>query len=239
MSTSLIQQANKALADETEFVINGKKQTYRAFTGMAKGQGARLIGVESEKAVMYFVNWEDADEFCTKASRHAGQRGWAITLPTEAQWEYACRSGSSGMTYAGNFDIKGENNAPGLDAIAWYGGNSSEGYSGTRWSTTGWKEKQYPGGTAGPRRVGNKGANEWGLYDMIGNAWEWCADYYGPYATGSTVDPAGSATGAFRVNRGGSWRDPSASCRAARRDWSEPGDRGSSLGFRPALVPSR
>ena len=239
MGTTLLQQANRALADDTEFTINGKKQPYRAFSGMQKGEGAKLIGVESEKVAMYFVNWEEADEFCTKASRHAGQRGWVIALPTEAQWEYACRSGTSGMTYTGDFTIKGENHAPGLDAIAWYGGNSSVGYSGTGWNTDAWKEKQYPGGMAGPRRVGGRQANEWGLYDMLGNVWEWCADYYGPYAPGSATDPQGATTGANRVIRGGSWSGVAARCRAARRVNDEPGYRNYYLGFRPALVPSR
>lgn len=238
MGTTLLQQANKMLADDTVYKSLGDK-TLRAFKGAQKGEGSKHIGVESEKVAMYNVNWEEADEFCTKASRHAGQRGWAIALPTEAQWEYACRSGTSGMTYAGDFSIKGENNAPGLDAIAWYGGNSSEGYSGTRWSTASWKEKQYPGGTGGPRRVGSKQANEWGLRDMIGNVWEWCADYYGPYATSSATDPQGATKGDLRVFRGGSWSDGAADCRAAYRFSIEPGHRSISLGFRPALVPSR
>ncbi len=238
MGTTLLQQANKALADDTLYKVLGNK-TLRAYSNKQKGEGASMIGVESDKIAMYFVNWEEADDFCTKASRHAGQRGWSMALPTEAQWEYACRSGTSGMTYAGDFSIKGENNAPGLDAIAWHGGNSSEGYTGTGWPTASWKEKQYPGGTAGIRRVGTKQANEWGLCDMIGNVWEWCADYYGPYSTGSTLDPTGAPTGVYRVHRGGSWDRDAAGCRAAIRSYNEPGLRDSVLGFRPALVPSR
>jgi len=198
-----------------------------------------LIGVESEKIAMYHVNWEEADEWCEKASRHAGVRGWRMTLPTEAQWEYACRAGTAGMTYAGDFSIKGKSNAPCLDGIAWYGGNSNVGYSGTGWDTASWPEKQYPGGTAGPRRVGTKSANEWGLYDMLGNVWEWCADWAAGYPREAVTDPQGPASGAYRVMRGGSWFHYAARCRAACRFNNDPGYRRHNLGFRPALVPSR
>lgn len=240
MNTTLLQQAKAAITDDTLYEIGGKMQTYRDLVGVPKDKvPADMIGAQSEQIAMHFINHGEAEDWCAKASRHAGQRGWAIALPTEAQWEYACRSGTSGMTYAGDFTIKGENNAPGLDPIAWYGGNSSEGYSGIGWSTSSWKEKQYPGGNAGPRRVGTKQANEWGLHDMIGNVWEWCADYYGPYATGTATDPQGATKGPYHVDRGGSWGDGAARCRAAARDGRGPGLRDDFLGFRPALVPSR
>jgi formylglycine-generating enzyme required for sulfatase activity len=239
MGTTLVQQANKMLEDDAEYTISGEKATLLEISGMQKGDGANMTGDESERIPMYYVNWEEAAEFCTKASRHAGQRGWAIALPTEAQWEYACRSGTRGTTYRGDFTIKGEMNGPGLDTIAWYGGNSSVGYSGTGWNTDAWKEKQYPGGTAGPRRVGGRPANEWGLHDMLGNVWEWCADYYGPYATGHATDPQGATSGANRVDRGSSWGGEAAYCRAALRVNREPGFRSNYLGFRPALVPAK
>ena len=236
MATSLLQQANKALNDDTILDLGGKKQTMRDFLGAKKGEGNKFIGVESESVCMYHISWEEADEFCNKASRYAGMRGCIITLPTEAQWEYACRAGTFGMTYAGDFKIEGANNAPSLDDIAWYGGNSSQSYTGNGWNTEKWKEKQYPGGTAGPRRVGTKKANAWGLKDMLGNVSEWCADYYRSNPTVAT-DPTGPASGIHRVLRGSAWLDRSVNCRAANRVSDAPGSRHYTIGFRPALVP--
>jgi formylglycine-generating enzyme required for sulfatase activity len=143
------------------------------------------------------------------------------------------------MSYAGDFTIKGERNAPDLDGIAWYGGNSSQGYEDRRWSTSKWPEKQYPGGNAGPRLVGQKEANSWGLQDMLGNVWEWTGGWYGAYPTGDVVDPRGAAASESRMKRGGSWFDFAANCRAAQRGTSSQGSRGISVGFRPALVPSK
>ena len=236
MKTSLVQQANEMLADETVYKsIGGQKLRDKVYR--KKGEGSKTIAVEEEKIAMYYVNWQEAEEFCSKASRHAGVRGWRVSLPTEAQWEYACRAGTTGMTYAGNFTIKGENNAPGLDPVAWYGGNSSEGYSGRGWSTVSIREMQYPGETAGIRKVGAKQANAWGLHDMLGNLWEWCADWHEVYPALNVSDPEGPpATGTYRVNRGSSWGNKATHCRAAIRGSGEPGIRAFSLGFRPALV---
>jgi formylglycine-generating enzyme required for sulfatase activity len=240
MKTGVVDQANKALADDTEYQFGGKRQTIRDWLGLKRGQGERSVGVESGGIAMFWVNWEEAREFCRRVSPAVAAKGWglAMRLPTEAQWEYACRAGTETMTYAGDFEILGERNAPGLDGIAYYGGNSSVNYSGSRgWDTAGWKEKQYPGGRAGPRRVGRKLPNAWGLRDMIGNVWEWCGDWYGVYPEGAATDPRGPSSGVYRVIRGGSWRNLAAFCRAASRDGFEPGYR-LDLGFRPALVPS-
>ncbi len=153
------------------------------------------------------VSWNDAMEFCrklTERERAAGRLpdGYAYSLPTEAQWEYACRAGTTG-DYAGN-----------LDAMGWYDKNG--------------------GKTTHP--VGQKQANAWGLHDMHGNVWEWCLDWYGNYSGGSVTDPTGPQSGSDRVNRSGSWVDATSYCRSSDRNWTGPGLRFSTIGFRLALV---
>jgi formylglycine-generating enzyme required for sulfatase activity len=120
-------------------------------------------------------------------------------LPTEAEWEYAARAGTTGARHGA------------LDDVAWHSGNSG--------STT--------------HAVGTRAANAWGLHDMMGNVWELTQDWYGAY-TGAASDPAGPASGEFRVDRGGSWSSVARSVRSARRYWSAPADRDYYLGFRPS-----
>jgi formylglycine-generating enzyme required for sulfatase activity len=152
------------------------------------------------------VSWDDAMAFCAKLTERekaAGRlpTGYAYTLPTEAQREYACRAGTEGP-FAGD-----------LDAMAWYGPNS--------------------GGTTHP--VGLKQPNAWGLYDMEGNGWEWCRDWYAPYPGGEVTNPAGPPSGSGRVFRGGSWNYDAANCRSAIRNSSGPAYRHDDVGFRLAL----
>ncbi|MGD2092810.1 MAG: SUMF1/EgtB/PvdO family nonheme iron enzyme [Candidatus Aminicenantes bacterium] len=114
------------------------------------------------------VSWHDANDFCKWLSAKIGEN---VHLPTEAQWEYACRAGTTGDRY-------GE-----LDEIAWYSKNS--------------KGKTHP--------VAQKKPNAFGLYDMLGNVWEWCNDFYGEYPREAVVNPTGPKSGAYRVLRGGCW----------------------------------
>jgi formylglycine-generating enzyme required for sulfatase activity len=158
------------------------------------------------------VSWNEAMEFCrklTERERAAGRlpEGYVYTLPTEAQWEYAARAGTTG-------DYGGTGR---LDDMGWYTSNS--------------------GGSTKP--VGTKQANAWGLYDMHGNVWEWCLDWYGTYPGGSVTDTTGPASGSPRVRRGGSWWGTADNCRSAVRFGHTPGNRFANLGFRPALAPSR
>ena len=140
------------------------------------------------------VNWNDCMEFCQKA-------GNGMVLPTEAQWEYACRAGSM------------------------------EAYGGTgQLEEMGWN-RENSGNETHP--VGQKLANAWGLYDMHGNVWEWCADRYGEYQDGPETDPPGVASGVFRVLRGGGYWGVPPGCRSAIRNWDNPGYRYRSYGFRP------
>jgi formylglycine-generating enzyme required for sulfatase activity len=150
------------------------------------------------------------DDVCGKEYRTAGFLGKVNSgrnpndhfhLPTEAQWEYACRAGPSGA-YAGI-----------LSQMAWYDENG--------------KNKTHP--------VGGKKTNDWGLGDMQGNVWEWCADWYGAYPYGATTDPKGAASGPGRVVRGGSWNSYSGSTCAARRLSAYPSSRHDNVGFRLVL----
>lgn len=185
-----------------------------------------VVGVGDDVA-MHLVTWDEAMEFCAKLTERARAEGtlpagYEFALPTEAQWEYACRAGTTAATYADTS----------LDAIAWYAGNSSVGYIGPAWDSG-------PGGPAGPRRVGLKAPNAWGFCDLLGNVYQWCRDYAAATLPGGSVtDPTGPVSGADRVVRGGSWHSPAAFCRAAYRAWSSPEGRSQYIGFRVALAPT-
>jgi formylglycine-generating enzyme required for sulfatase activity len=146
------------------------------------------------------VDWDAASRFCVRLTEKTGR---AVCLPTEAQWEYACRGGSAARFSFGDGD-------GGLALHGWYEVNS-EG-------------KTHP--------VGQKKANGWGLHDMHGNVWEWCADWYGPYGKEEDVDPKGAGSGSSRVVRGGSWYYYPWFCRSATRSNNYPVNRYSHLGFR-------
>jgi formylglycine-generating enzyme required for sulfatase activity len=185
------------------------------------------------------VRFADAVDFIVLLN--ARIPGLDLTLPSEAQWEYACRAGTTTATYAGAMDILGENNAPVLDGIAWYSGNSGVGFDlDTGEESTGWPQKQHPHDRAGTRPVGLKAPNPWGLHDMLGNVWEWCADHWHENYNGAPSDGSAwldrKAGAAGRVMRGGSWRYFARNVRAACRHRLEPTYRSDYLGFRCARV---
>ena len=189
----------------------------------AKGRSFGEVNGVGPEHPMYFVSWEDAQEFITKLNQSVPvPAGWQYALPTEAQWEYACRApGSPDGPYPPfSFGKVLDGTEANCDGNCPYGTTQKGPYL----------EKT--------RTVGSYPANKWGLYDMHGNVWEWCADWYGEKLAGGS-DPTGATTGAYRVFRGGSWGDFAAGCRAAFRSCNEPGFRRNYLGFRPALVPSR
>jgi formylglycine-generating enzyme required for sulfatase activity len=160
------------------------------------------------------VTWSDATNYCatlTAQERSAGRlpAGWAYRLPTEAEWEYAARAGTTTTLSYGN-----DSRYKQLEKYAWYYANS--------------------GGTTHP--VGQKRPNPWGLYDMSGNVWEWCWDWFGTYLGGSLSDPTGPGSGSDRVLRGGGWLVVEQGCRSAFRVRNSPGLRNSYTGFRAVLA---
>jgi len=143
------------------------------------------------------VSWDDAMEFCrrlTQQHRESDElpRGYEYTLPTEAQWEYACRAGSTTAFHFG-------------DSLSSKQANFDGNYPYRA------EKGPYLGRTT---PVGTYEANAWGLYDLHGNVWEWCRDWYGPYPPGEVTDPLGPDTGSYRVVRGGSWSEPEGRRRA-------------------------
>ena len=186
------------------------------------------------------VSFEQAEAFIRRLNTRLP--GLDLELPSEAQWEYACRAGTRTATYAGDLDILGDNNAPVLDAIAWYGGNSGQGFElADGLDSSGWKDKQYPHARAGTRPVALKAPNAWGLYDMLGNVWEWCADMWHRDYRGAPADGAAWVTparggAAYRVLRGGSWFNVAAFARAAYRFGNVPSFRDDLIGFRCVRV---
>ena len=179
------------------------------------------------------VSFEDCAQFLE--ALNAQRLGLGARLPTESEWEFGCRAGDERATYAGDLELLGKRNAPVLDGIAWYGGNSGVDFElSNGWDSSGWPEKQYPHERAGTREVGQKRANGFGLHDMLGNVWEWCGDWYGAYPSGRVVDPSGPEEGSERVVRGGSWNNYARFVRAAFRFRYAPDDRGYDLGFRLA-----
>jgi len=165
------------------------------------------------------VTWYDATDYCdqlTQRERAAGRIGTntVYRLPTEAEWEYACRAGTTTRFSYVDGDDPGYGR---LGNYAWYDDNSD--------STT------HP--------VGQKLPNPWGLEDMPGNVYEWCQDWYGSYPGGSVTDPQGPATGSERVFRGGSWYGAANGCRSANRSHAGRSSRLDYLGFRVVLAPAQ
>ena len=159
------------------------------------------------------VSWDDCQAFIQALNRKTGKR---YRLPTEAEWEYACRAGTiTPFSTGGNLTTEQAN----------YDGNNP--YNNNR-------KGQYREKTVA---VDSFEPNGWGLYNMHGNIWEWCSDWYGAYGSGRVENPAGPTTGSSRVVRGGSWLNPAGSCRSADRGGLHPGNRGCSVGFRLVFVP--
>jgi formylglycine-generating enzyme required for sulfatase activity len=189
---------------------------------LTQGEYTAVIGANPSTFVgdtnqpVEHVSWFDVYTYCARLTlqeRAAGRvpAGYEYRLPTEAEWECAARAGTTTRFSFGD--------DPGytlLPTNAWFLGNSGQ--------TT--------------HDVGTKQANPWGIYDLAGNVFEWCADWYGPYSGGNVTDPTGPASGTNRVMRGGNWRFPGGDARSAARNFNAPDFAGPGIGFRVVLGPA-
>ena len=188
--------------------------------------GTNPSNFKGENLPVELVNWYDAVEYCNKLSEMEGLDkcysgsgdtivcDWdanGYRLPTEAEWEYAAKAGTTTDFYSGDLTVRGDGCPPidaNLDKIGWYCGNASK-----------------------TQEVGQKAPNDFGLYDMSGNVWEWCWDLDAGYTNTPETDPRGPVSGSYRVYRGGSWNIYAHSCRSAIRNFINP-SRYFSVGFR-------
>jgi len=221
---------SEALDDEKpQHRVRTMRPFYLGVTEVTQGQYRALNNENpsrfkgSDDLPVENVSWDDAIAFCNKLSEREGLKpyyqlgtgapsgGDGYRLPTEAEWEYACRGGNTTRYSFGD-------DATRLAEFGWYQGNSDR--------------KTHP--------VGQKGPNAWGLYDMHGNVWEWCGDGYKTsyYKESPPTDPSGASQAALRVLRGGSWSSRPRFARSALRYGYTPALRRDDVGFRVARVQS-
>ncbi len=205
--------------DETQHTVTLTKGFCMQTTEVTQGQWRAVMGSNpsyftgcGDNCPVESVSWYDVQDFISRLNEKGEG---TYRLPSEAEWEYAARAGSTTAFANGGISVTDWscNNDPNLSAMGWYCGNSG--------NTT--------------HSVAQKKANSWGLYDMHGNVWEWCQDWYGDYPVGAVTDPSGPGTGSYRVVRGGGWDCYAYFCRSALRGRSTPAYRSGNLGFRLAL----
>ena len=202
--------------DDTQHEVTISQPFYMQTTEVKQGQWRKVMGNNpsyfsncGDDCPVESVSWNDVQEFIRKLNSMEGTDKYR--LPTEAQWEYAARAGTTTPFHTGNCLSTDEAN---------YYGN---------YPLSGCPKGQYRGKTI---RVGSFSPNAWGLYDMHGNVWEWCQDWYGNYPSNHVTDPEGPSSGSARVIRGGSWLSIASFTRAANRNGNAPDYRNYSTGFR-------
>jgi sulfatase modifying factor 1 len=209
-----------ATDEKPQHSVTLTKSFYLGETEVTQGQWKKVMGTEPWKGQDFvregenypatYVSWNDAVSYCERLSELEGK---TYRLPTEAEWEYACRGGTTTRYSFGD-------DASELPRYGWFNENADS--VGEKYA----------------HEVKQKLVNPFGLYDMHGNVFDWCSDWYGDYSSGSQTDPVGGSTSSYRVVRGGSWYDRASYCRSASRGGSVPSDRSGSLGFRLLLSPS-
>jgi formylglycine-generating enzyme required for sulfatase activity len=192
-------------SDEIQHSVTLTQSYYLQTTEVTQGQWKAVMGSNpsnfsscGDDCPVDKVSWEDAQEFIEKLNMHENTNRYK--LPTEAQWEYAARAGSTTALANGNLVEIGCTMDTNLNEMGWYCGNADS--------------KTHP--------VAQKQANDWGLFDMHGNVWEWCSDWYGSYPDISVTDPEGASSGSARVQRGGSWGNSAQYSRSAGRSFETP-----------------
>ncbi len=201
--------------DETQHRVTLTKGFCMGVTEVTHGQWRQIMGNNpshfqecGDDCPVELVSWNDCQEFIRRLNHlEVGNR---YRLPTEAEWEYACRAGSKMAFASGSITETGCGLEPNLATMGWYCGNSGK--------------KPHP--------VARKKPNVFGLYDMHGNIWEWCEDWYGAYPSGHVTDPTGPSSGAGRLLRGGGWHEDATDCRSALRVGRPPGSKAGTIGLR-------
>jgi formylglycine-generating enzyme required for sulfatase activity len=207
---------NKRDKNESQHEVTISRDYYLGVTEVTQAQYEKVMGTnpsspyrpkDSSMYPVEQVSWFDAVDFCKRLSELPEEKkaGRVYRLPTEAEWEYACRAGSkTAFSFGDDPELLGE--------YAWFKKNSNE-----------------------PHPVREKKPNAWGLYDMLGNVWELCSDWSGDYPKGPTIDPMGASEGRYRALRGGAFYTSTDICRSAFRGVRTPTSCKDDTGFRVAL----
>jgi len=206
-----------------------------ASTPVTQAQWQAIMGTnpsyfQGEDRPVEKVSWSECQEFCRKISERMGR---AMRLPTEAEWEYACRAGTLTDYWNGN-------GVESLKLVGWFNGTSEKDSLRNEKEANRFDKKPYEHECSRQcwalnhetRPVAKLPANAWGIHDVHGNVWEWCNDWYGPLPADPQIDPTGALGGECRVLRGGSFGSEAEGCFSACRGYVRPDSRGMTIGLR-------